>query len=244
MRLLRRGRLAVAMALVALAHSIPAYAESPEQLDQLEPDGGEWQFEYYGQFGTTDDTERQHSFEAYYGVSDTLAIGVEIEGEAEDGDFEFGEAGVSLLYKFKEAEDGELGVGVMGSVRFDEDVNLSEAEARLILEQKTDRFWGQGNVMLRHANEDGEKGELLAYSWNLSTALADDFWLGIEGSGQAARLGGFDGDFEPAHFAGPAITYEWEPVEDAEIEFGLAWFRRLGDEGPRNTVRLFIQTEF
>ena len=72
----------------------------------------------------------------------------------------------------------------MGSVRFDEDVKLSEAEARLILEQKTDRFWGQGNVMLRHANEDGEKGELLAYSWNLSTALADDFWLGIEGSGQ------------------------------------------------------------
>ena len=58
MRLLNRGRWTAAVALVASAHSIPAYAESPEQLDQLEPDKGEWQFEYYGQFGTTDDTER------------------------------------------------------------------------------------------------------------------------------------------------------------------------------------------
>jgi hypothetical protein len=197
-----------------------------------------------GQFGSTDDQERQHSAEAFYGITDRIALGVEVETEAEDGDLKYGEAGVSLLYKLNEAGEGELGTGVMLSARVDGDGTLSEAEARFIAEQQNDTWWGQANVMLRHSNEDGEKGELLAYGWNLSRSVADQLWLGLEGSGQVAKLGGFDGGFEKGHFAGPALTYEWEPSEDTEVEFGLAWFRALGDEGPRNTGRLFVQVSF
>jgi opacity protein-like surface antigen len=221
-----------------------AYAQSPEQIDQLEPDGGEWQAEYSGQFGSTDDNERQHSLELFYGVSDSFAIGVEVEAEAEDGDLGFGEAGISALYKFNDPEEAPLGLGVMLSARLDGDGVLSEAEARFIAEKKTDKWWGQANVMLRHANEDGEKGELLAYGWNLSHAVTEQFWLGVEGSGQAAKLGGFDLGFEKAHFAGPAAVLDLEIANDKEVELGFAWFRRLSDEGPRNTARIFVQFDF
>ena len=82
-----------------------------------------------------------------------------------------------------------MGAGIMASVRLDDSGTLSEAEARLIVEQQSEKWWGQANIMLRHVNEDGERGELLAYGWNISHAIADSVWLGVEGSGQAARLG-------------------------------------------------------
>jgi hypothetical protein len=240
MRVLMAG----VVAAISLSYPTAAWAETPEGLDQLEPDAGEWQLEYNGQFGSTKAAERPHEIEAYYGVSDKLAIGVEVEGEAEDGDFSVGEFGVSLLYRFTEADDGELGAGLMVSAALGDDGGLSEAEARFIVEQKSDKWWLQGNAMLRHANEDGDKGELLAYGWNVSHAVAGNFWFGLEGSGQAARLGGFAGGLDKAHFAGPAAVVEIEPSESSEIEIGLAWFRRLGDEGPRNAARLFVQMSF
>jgi hypothetical protein len=239
------GSCALALLLAfAVAPMAPAYAEAPEQLDQLEPEGGEWQAEYYGQFGSTDGNERQHSLEIYYGVSDSLAIGVEVEAEAEDGDFGFGEAGISALYKFNDPEEAPLGLGVLLSARLDDEATLSEAEARFIAEKKSDTWWGQANVMLRHVNEDDEKGELLAYGWNLSHSVTDQFWLGVEGSGQIAKLGGFDLGFDKAHFIGPAAMLELEVAEDKEVEIGFAWFRRLSDESPRNTARFFVQFDF
>ena len=113
------------------AASAPALPNRRNSSTSYQPGAGEWQVEYNGQFGTTDDTERQHSVEAFYGVNDRLAIGLEVEAEAEDGDFGFGEAGLSLLYRLNDAEKGQLGAGIMASARLDESGTLSEAEARL-----------------------------------------------------------------------------------------------------------------
>jgi hypothetical protein len=240
------SRLITTIALIVGATIAPTevQAETPEHLDQLEPGNGEWQVEYAGQFGSSETVERPHGIEAYRGISDAIAVGVEIEGEVDDGDFRVGEFGLSLLTRFGSQEEGELGTGALLSASIDDEGNLSEAEARVIVEQKGDAWWGQANAMLRHVNEGGEKGELLAYGWNISRAVTDNVWLGVEGSGQAARLGGFAGGFERAHFAGPALLVELEPAEDKELEIGLAWFRRLGDNGARNTARLFVQFGF
>lgn len=225
----------------AILPQTSAHAEAPEQLDQLEPDGGEWQAEYFGQYGSTDGAERQHAIELFYGVSDSFALGVEIEADAEDGELGFGEAGISALYKFNDPEEAPVGLGVMLSARFDGDFVISEAELRVIAEKKTAQWWVQANAMLRHAHEDGEDGELLAYGWNLSHAVTEQLWLGVEGSGQAARLSGFDLGFEKAHFAGPAVVLDLDMGEDRDVEIGFAWFRRLSDSGPRNTARIFVQ---
>jgi hypothetical protein len=234
----------ISVAVFAVVGSTSVNAETSELLDQLEPGNGEWQAEYHGQFGSSETYERPHGIEVYRGISDAIAIGVEVEGEVDDGDFRVGEFGLSLLTRFGNPEAGALGTGVLMSASINDEGKLSEAEARFIIEQKGDKWWGQANAMLRHANEDGEKGELLAYGWNLSRAVTENAWLGIEGSGQAARLGGFAGGFDRAHFAGPAMMFEVEPAEDKELEIGLAWFRRLGDNGPRNTARLFVQFGF
>jgi hypothetical protein len=228
----------------AICLAAPASAEGPEQLDQLEPGNGEWQVEYNGQFGSTAAFERLHSVEAFYGVSEALAVGIEAEAEAVAGELRFGEASLVGLFRIADANSAPLGAGLMLAAGLDDDGGLAEAEARLILEKQTERWWGQANIMLRHANEDAESGELLAYGWNLSHVIADGIWIGVEGSGQAARLGGFGAGFDAAHFAGPAFACELEPSQDSEVEIGLAWLFRLGDEGPRQTARLSVQFSF
>ncbi|MBV7256638.1 hypothetical protein KCG44_07550 [Pacificimonas sp. WHA3] len=232
--------------LCAMVGASGAYAGSPEQLDQLEPEAGEWQLEYYGQFGTTEDTERNHALEAFYGVSDGVAIGFEIEGEAEDGTFEINEFGAMALFKLVDPDDAPVGAGLMLAAAMNDDGELTEAEARFIVERVTETWWAQANVMLRHVDEDGEQGEFAAYSWSLQHAIADDVWFGAEGSGQAFDFGGFDDEddgFEAAHFVGPSLTAEFELSGDSEVEAGLAWFTRLGDAGAKHTLRLFVQVD-
>jgi hypothetical protein len=219
-------------------------AETPEPLDQLEPEKGEWQLEYYGQFGSTVAAERLHVVEGYYGISDAIAVGVELEGEVSGGDFEFEGVGLNLLYRFDQAEDGKIATGLLLSSGVSTHGKLSEAEARFIVDATGESWSANANVMLRHVNEGGDKGEMLAYGWNLSRTVSKNLRLGVEGSGQAARLGGFSGGMEKAHFVGPAVILELEPAENKELELGFGWFRRLGNDGPRNTGRLFVQVGF
>lgn len=222
----------------------PAQAGGPEQLDQLEPTRGEWQAEYYGQFGASEKEGHQHSLELFYGFSERFSLGVEIEGERQDGQLEFDEASLIGLLRFSDAEDDPLGTGLMISAGLDGGGRVSELEARFIAEKITERWWAQANIMLRRVDEDGAKGEMLAYGWSLSRALSKTVWLGLEGSGQAARLGGFEQGFKPAHFAGPSATIQIEAGEGREIEIGLAYFRRLHHEGARDTARVFLQVGF
>jgi hypothetical protein len=230
--------------LATILLAAPAAAAGPEQLEQVEPEGGAWQSEYYGEFGSTGRFGRSHALEALYGVSDRLALGVEIEGEAEAGDFTVEEVGALALLRLTDPETAPLGVGTLLSASFDRDGNLSEAEARLIVERQDERSWLQLNVMLRHVDEEDGSSELLAYGWNASGKVADIFWLGVEGSGQPARLGGLEAGFENGHFVGPAALFEFEPSANSELELGIAWFGRFAGEGPKSTVRFFAQFGF
>ena len=44
--------------------------------------------------------------------------------------------------------------------------------------------------------------------------------------------------------AGPSLTFDFEPAPDREIELGLAYFRRIAGEGPRDSGRVFVQLSF
>jgi hypothetical protein len=232
-------------ALAGLAIAImpaAAYAEGPEQLDQLEPGAGEWQTEYFGLFGKGG--EREHALEAMYGVSDRLAVGLEAEGEVSDGDFAFETLGVKALYRFTDPE-APIGVGLQVQLGFDDEAKLAEAEARLIAEAHKDDWWAQANAMLRRTTEDGASSTGLAYGWSLQHTVADVAWFGLEGSGQSAPLSQDAGaSAEHGHFAGPSLTFDLQPSEGTEIEIGFAYLRRLGGDGPSHTGRLFIQLSF
>ena len=235
----RRLRCLVVFSLIAFAAAtVPARASGPEQLEQLEPDGGEWQFEYSTLIGVG--TEDEHSLQMLLGISDHLAIGVEVEAEWSAGRLAFEGVAPTLLYRFSDASDA-VGVGVGAQIEFDSGLRVASAEARLILEKKTHLWWAQGNLIAQHVSEEGEIGASLAYGWGLSRSIGKDLWIGAEGSGGVGRLSESASIIpDNGHFIGPAFTVERE-MAGSEIEIGVAWLHRIAGEGPRDFARVFVQ---
>jgi hypothetical protein len=97
---------------------------------------------------------------------------------------------------------------------------------------------------VRDAREDGAAGTGLAYAASVQRSLGGDTWLGIEASGQLARL---DGATELAaagrHYAGPSLTADL-PIGASEVELGFAWLQRLRGDGPGSGPRIFAQFTF
>lgn len=237
---MRRLSWLCAAALAAL--SAPAQSEGPEELEQLEPDGGDWQVEYYGIVGRHGGDS--HAFQLLYGINDAVALGVEIEAEKEDGSLSLGEIAPTVLLRFSDPARHPVGAGLALQAGFDRGGHLAELEARLILERRRPRWWTQANAILRHVREDGASAAALAYSGSVSRAIGEDLWLGLEGGGQIGRLGGAPAVIEDGgHFLGPALTVERE-VGRAEVEFGVAWLHRIGGHGPSGSARLFVQISF
>lgn len=218
-----------------------ATARGPEQLDQLEPGVGEWQAEYFATIGR--DAEGGHAIEGMFGVSDRLALGVEVETGYEDGRLTFETLGPKLLYRFTD-DDAPLAMGVQVQLGFDAHARLAEAEARLIVAARTDAWWAQGNLMLRRSRDGQAAPTNLAYSWSLQHAVTRFAWFGIEASGQLTPLGGGRPADDYGHFAGPSLTFDLAPAAGHELEIGISWLHRIGGAGPRGTARIFAQLTF
>lgn len=229
-------------ALLALWSISAVAAADPQELEQLEPGGGELQLEYQGLFGPNEaSTGRAHSLGINYGVSQRLALGVEVGGERSGTDLSVEEFELSAVLRLNAPQEGALGLGVKISGALDAEGRFSEAEARLIAEQIESNWWLQGNFGVQHEREDSDDLTSLFYIANASRAVAPNFWLGIEASGDVARISG-TGDFASGHFIGPSATIE---VGDSpELELGVVYFARIAGAGPANSLRVFAQLEF
>lgn len=234
--------LAVFAMLIGMAS--PAFAQSPEQLEQLEPGKGEWQLEYFGLFGRGAE-EREHSLQLTTGVTDRLVIGAELEASWANGVLTVENIVPSALYRISDPDDHPIGVGLKIQTGIDRHARLTGAEARLIVEKRSSRWKAQADLILRNTRDDGASATSMAYGWALNRAVTNCFWLGLEGSGQAARLSGSE-DLAPAgaHFLGPALTYQLGLSESRDTEIGIAYLARVTGTGPAGTARLFIQLEF
>ena len=200
----------------------------PEQLEQLEPEGGEWQIEYSSLIGI--EAEDEHSLQVLLGISDHWAIGVEAEAEWSAGDLAFEGVSPTVLYRFSDSSEA-IGIGVGVQIELDGDLKMASAEARLILEKKTDVWWGQGNLIARRVREDGESGTALAYAWGVSRSAGKDVWIGAEGSGWGGRLSGSASAIpRGGHYIGPSLSLERE-IGGAEVEVGIGWHHRIAGEG-------------
>lgn len=226
------------------AVAAPALAEGPEQLEQLEPGKGEWQVEYFGLFGGGTD-QREHSVQVMTGVTDRLALGVEVESNWADRAMKFENVVPTALYRFSDPVDDPVGIGIEIQAGLDRHGDFTGAEARLIAEKKSSAWWGQADLILRHTRDQGISADSVAYAWALNRAVAKHLWFGAEGSGQAAHL---SSSKEPAwvreHFLGPSLTYELGLGAEREAEIGIAYLRHLGSAGPPDTLRSFIQLSF
>lgn len=96
--------------------------------------------------------------------------------------------------------------------------------------------------MLRRANQEDT---YLAYGATLQFPIADRLWLGIEGSGQAVRIAGFDErPFEDGHYLGPSLNIELNVGWEVRLDVGLAYFRRLEAGTLPDTGRVALQLTF
>jgi hypothetical protein len=229
--------LAAGTAAWACLHT-PAYAQEPEQVEQLEPQKDAWQAQYFGTFGDRDGESRGHAVEAMFGVSDRLALGFEVEAEHGQGGFALEGLGPKLLYRVTR-NGAPIGLGVQIQAGLGKGASLKEAEVRLIVEQKNERWWTQWNGMLRRSNEEGLVETRVAYAWSIQRSVAGISWLGVEGSGSSRPLTGATS--EHGHFFGPSLTFDIEDASGREIEFGLAALKQIGGDGSRDALRLFIQ---
>ena len=225
---------------LVLAFPASAFAQGPEQIDQLEPGQGEWQAEIFGTFGSGG--EREQVLEAMFGVSERLAVGVELEAEYSVGHLALDTVGLKALYRVT-ADNAPVGLGVQIQVGFDGHAALAEAEVRLIAEAKSEIWWAQGNAMLRHSNAGRERSFGLGYAWSLQYGMTDHVWVGFEGSGQSEPFS-LSEVRNAGHLIGPSVTFEWRPADGHEIEAGMAFFRRIGGVGSNSSARLFIQLSF
>lgn len=224
-----------------LGASNAALAQGPEQLDQLEPGGGEWQTEYFAtQSGGANGA---HALEVLHGVGDRLAVGFEIEAENEAGAFRLETVGVKALVRLS-GKDAPLGIGLQLAAAVDSRAALVEIEARVILQARSEAWWVQANAMLRRQGRRDEARTGLAYAASLQHAVGHIVWLGIEASGQLAPLAG-DARREnrQGQFAGPSLTFELEPLTGHELEIGIAYLHRFRG-GSASAGRFFAQLTF
>lgn len=236
---MRRAPAIFGAALLSMVTS-PARAQGAEQLEQLEPDRGRWQLEYFG-IGRRDE-EDGHSVQALAGITDHVALGIELEWGWSQRRMTFDGLAPTVLYRFTDAQADPVGVGIEAQLELDGDLRLAGANARLILEKRSEAWWVQGDGIIRHVREGAASGTGLAYGWALSRRVGEAAWLGLEGSGQAARVDGSPLAVpNGGHFLGPALTLEYGLQSGAEIELGLAYLRRLDGQGPPDSVRIFVQ---
>lgn len=174
---MRWGRWTVAIEAFLAVPGIASAA--PEVIDQLEPEGGEWEVEWQGYFGG----EGEQGFEALYGIDDRLALGAEVEFEGPRDGFAFEEASAVLLYRFTDPSDMPVGFGVSGEASIDRGGDFGGFSVRAIVERKRHGWWLQGNAILRHERDDGSKGTGLAYAVSAQAEI-EGFWLGAEASGR------------------------------------------------------------
>jgi hypothetical protein len=245
-------KLVLAQAALLVVAAIPAAAANPEQVQDLGPKKAETSLQYVGQLSDANGTDeaREHSLQFLHGSSESLALGGELQlgyrsGPDVKNGFSVDYGSAIALVRFSDAEKDPVGAGVWLQAGLDTDGELATLESRFILEKKTADWWVQGNAIVRRVNDEQEEGTYLAYSARASHSLAKSLWLGLESSGQVARLSGFHKEpFDPAVYVGPSLFYEGE-ISGNEATFGVSFLRRVDEHEPlRNVFQLSAEMSF
>lgn len=233
---------AVAM-FATLSVAAPARADVPKQVYEHGPDAGSFSLEYNGQVGDGDPFARPHSLEAFAGVSDRLASGIEIEGEVEEGNLHVVEFALGTLLGLTDAE-APVALSILLQVGTNRHGDFPQAQARLIAEHKTSLWTFNGNLIVRR-QEGEEDGSALAFAATAHRNIAHGIARGVEMSGQVARVSGFPSGFDAAQYTGPSLAFELDPERGPEVEIGFKYLHRI-DTGnsSRDTLRLVFGMEF
>jgi hypothetical protein len=234
----------ILLALLSI-HAAPAMAEAPEQLYGSAPDRGQIEVEYNGQFANGEPDERPHSLELFAGISDRVAIGLEIEGESEGegGTFRTEEYALGALIDLT-PQDAPVSVIVLAQVGIGHDGSFPHLQGRLIVGHEGEKWLWNSNLILRR-EASNEPTTDLAYAATAQQRFGSGFRAGLEVSGQIDRLAGPRDEFDPAHYAGPTVGFEAGDEGGTGFEVSLTYLWRIDrGDASRRTVRANFEFRF
>lgn len=214
----------------------PAYAEPAlvDQVERLDVEGGELEFEWQSIFADeTDEEERTaiHILSGEYGVSDRVSLGFELGAEDEDGEPLVGEY-LLLQAKFValDPRTSAFGFGAQASIGPSLRGESGEAELEILGETSVGDFEIAADIALEAELDDMSEAAA-------RYALRADW---PQAWGVIALEAG--GDLEPTeedarrHWLGPVAGFDI--ADRARVE--MSYLRGLNDDTPEDQVRLQI----
>lgn len=170
------------------------------------------------------------------GVSDALALGVEIEFEREDGSLKIDEVTAQAKLAVTDPGDGGLGLGVQLAAGYAFAVRQFAIETVLIaaIERKG---WSTAANLIVSAREGRLDAYDLRYAARLDRPLPGGFSIGLESGGEIASQ-------DPrGHWIGPVIALE-SAAGSAMPAIELGAFAGLNRATPDMQLRLEIDLAF
>lgn len=223
--------------------AVPSFAwANPETFYELPPEGGKVRVEYNGQIGSTKYEARAHSLEAFVGLNDAVALGLEVESVVEGGHMVVEKYGVGVLTRFTD-HHAPLQVGALVKAAVTRHGDFPQAEGRLIANYHMHDWSLEGNAIVRHHDEKYRYTEV-AYAAAVLHEVAPHWMLGVESSGQVAQIAG-NHKFHDGYFAGPTLRHHAKIGKGGELGFGIGYLHRIGgDHSALSTVRINIGLTF
>ena len=170
-----------------------------------------------------------------YGVSETLALGIEIETEAEDGE-DLDIDSVGLQVKWVTRPDRETRLGIQSGLFVTADGGQAGSETFLIAETRRGRLDLVANAVIETG--PGDWDEVTAgYSLRADHPAGKGLMLGLEAGG------GFSGEGDDAHWIGPVLSL-WPETAETLPAVELSLFLPLTSETPDLQLRLELERAF
>lgn len=241
-RALLRLVLGCALAGAASAAAAAGSAGDPpapfEPLEQLEIEAGAWSAEMI-----TDIAAGPLSSELQFtrGVSDALAVALEIESEAGGGRLAIDQIGLTALVRLTGQDAAPVAAGALVKFAAGGDGRLAGAALGLVAERDVGPWAASANLTLRHQRDDGAAGHALDYAWSLKRRLGGAIALGAEGGGPlavSAALG------DRRHFIGLSLAVHTAHGLGVTRDFALALLREASLGHAATVLRCAIQLDF
>ncbi len=237
-------KLTIAAAL-AFGFAAPAYAAPGlgSEVYGASVEEGELEFEaIYGALeGGDEDGEDVIKFEAAYGVTDKLRLGILTELEKEPGEGRKAEeVAIEAIYELGKA--GPIDFAVYGEYAIGLNGHADKIEAKLLMQHKSGPFDIRFNLIGEKELESGEKVEL-AYAASADVEAVGEIRLGVQAYGELGTFSKFLPRAE--HFIGPVVKAEIEGLgPEIEIEAGYLFALGEANDETDGQFRLALELEF
>ncbi|MFZ4124993.1 MAG: hypothetical protein ACOYJ2_02830 [Rickettsiales bacterium] len=239
------------LAYALLASSLlatPAFAGAVGYVKSPGVDKGKFQVEYKGvRLGDdkkSKNNNQEHEFEVYYGLTDRLKFGMEVEAERESGEsLDVEKYAPNLQYELTEQGEWWLSSAIYGAYGFaDKASAANKAKLIAIVEREQGPWEILANLKAEREMGDNRKNGIIIYS-SLQTVYEwrDYIEPGFEWHAKHGKTNDFSDENNREHYVGPIIEGDLYEDEKSEVEYQFGYFWGVNDNAADNAARVLLE---